>query len=794
MAASVASRRTGNLPADVTKFVGRRGELAEIKAMLEQARLVTLIGMGGVGKTRLALRVAADAQRAFPDGAWLVELAGLRDPGLVGHAVAAALGLRQQATAWSLASLSDLIDERQLLLVLDNCEHVLDATAVLAATLLRACPGLRILTTSRQPLRIDGEHCVEVEPLATPDRDIPLSVARVAGSDAVSLFVDRAAAVQPGFRLDENNAAAVASICRRLDGIPLALELGAGRLRALSVEQLRQRLNSRYEVLVGGSRAALPRQQTMRALIEWSYVLCTTSEQLLWARLSVFAEGFSLAAAEDVCSDERIPASAIFETLEGLVDKSVVSAAKVDGEQRYRLPETLREYGADRLAKSGEHAAVHRRAVAWCGRLVERFGREWFGPDQAQLLREVRREHANIVAALDFCLSDASDAAEPADLTSGLQIAAGLRFYWTNSGRLSDGRHWLDRLLSRDRTPDRVRLFALCVDAYLASGHTLANTDIPQMLDEAQTLADDLDDEWGAAYIAQTRGVVHELLGDPRPAVALLQEATDAHRRQGDLGATAYDLALLGTAMSAAGDPHVASVLEECVSLCNAAGENWTLAIALWTLGVERFKAGDLTGAEAAQRESLQLRVPLDTRYLIAVNLDGLAHVAVVGGDADRGARLFGAADAVMRDVAGALVSRGPTGPLHQANKSRALHTLGAARFNDAYSSGLTMDFDGAVRYALGAAEAAQTPTLEQPTPAVPVNSPAATVLTRREFEVARLVARGLTNKQIAGALVISQRTAEGHVEHVLGKLGFTSRAQIAAWVTEQDAGTQPTQ
>jgi non-specific serine/threonine protein kinase len=250
---------------------------------------------------------------------WLVELAGLRDAGLVGQGVAAALGLREQATGWSLATLSDLIDERQLLLVLDNCEHVLDACAVLADTLLKACPGLRVLTTSRQPLRITREFCMEIEPLTIPDATGPVSLARVSSCDAVRLFVERAAAVQPRFHLDEVNAAGVATICRRLGGIPLALELAAGRLRALSVEQLMLRLNSRYDVLIGGSRAALPRQQTMRALIDWSYALCTPAEQLLWARLSVFVDGFSLGCVEKVCSDERIPATQILDTLEGLV-------------------------------------------------------------------------------------------------------------------------------------------------------------------------------------------------------------------------------------------------------------------------------------------------------------------------------------------------------------------------------------------------------------------------------------------------------------------------------------------
>jgi len=781
MAVSVASRRTGNLPADVTSFVGRRRELAEVRDLLQRARLITLTGVGGVGKTRLALCAAADVRRAFPDGVWLVELGGLREAGLVGQSVVAALGLVEQTTGWSLAALSDLIADRRLLLMLDNCEHVLDACAVLADTLLKACPDLRILTTSRQPLRITGEYCLEVEPLATPEPSGSASLVSVAGNDAVTLFAERAAAVHPGFQLDEANAAAVAGICRRLDGIPLALELAAGRLRALSIEQLLSRLDSRYEVLIGGSRAALPRQQTMRALIDWSHALCTPAEQLLWARLSVFVDGFGLDTAEQVCADERIPASAVFDTVEGLVDKSIVAADRAHGEVRYRLPDTLREYGADRLDELGARVATRRRARDWCTRLVERMASDWFSPRQAELLRTLRLEHGNIRAALDFCLT------EPGEASPGLAIAAGLRHYWTASGRLSEGRHWLDRLLAQHPDPTPERLRALCVCAYLSSAPASTVEAVDRMLDEADLLAHDLGDAAEAAYVAQMRGVAMLFRPEPQRAVGLLSWAADQHRRLGDLGSVAFDLALLATGKSAAGQPDVSAVLDECVSLCSAAGESWIRAIALWTLGVERCKAGDLAGAVAAQRESLSLRRPLDAPYPMALNLDALAWVAVEQADCDRAALLFGAAEAIMRDVGGVLVSRGPTAAIHESYQARARQALGPKAFSAAYEAGLRMGFDNALAYAFGARA---VPADAAP---APVGRSGAPGLTTREFEVARLVARGLTNKQIAATLVISQRTAEGHVEHVLTKLGFTSRAQIAAWVTERETGRQPT-
>jgi DNA-binding CsgD family transcriptional regulator len=486
----------------------------------------------------------------------------------------------------------------------------------------------------------------------------------------------------------------------------------------------------------------------------------------------VFVDGFSLGCVEEVCSDERIPALQILDTLEGLVEKSIVSTSRTYGELRYRLPETLREYGGDRLGERGDDAVLRRRALGWWVRQVKHFQDEWFGPSQADLLNTLRLEHSNIAAALNFSLSD------HASLSNAVEIAGGLRFYWITSGRLAEGRHWLDRLLDQYAAPTRSRLIALCVNAYLTAGHGRSYAEGDRMLNEAQTLARELDDPWGAAHIAQTRGLVLLVSGEPGPAIAQLQAAADGHRRSSDAGSLAYDLALLATAMSATGNPAVSVALDKCVWLCRAAGESWIHAVALWTLGVERCKAGDLNGAHAAQVESLALRVPLDARYQMALNLDALAWVAVDVGQAERAARLFGAAESIMRQVGALVVSRGVTRPLHETYQSRARQALGEAAFARAYSVGQGMSFDNAIAYALG--------TTTDVASASTGAEASSGVLSRREFEVAELVARGLTNRQIAATLVISQRTAEGHVEHVLTKLGFTSRAQIAAWVTAE--------
>jgi len=777
MAVLMVDRRVGNLPVDVTSFVGRRRELAEVKEVLSVARLVTLTGMGGVGKTRLALRVAADLHRGFGDGVWLVELAGLQDAGLVGQTVAAALGFHDQSGGWSLVTLSELLTDRQLLLVLDNCEHLIDASAVVADALLRAGPRLRILATSRQPLGITGEHTLSVPPLSLPEPDRPSSLEGLAQYEAVSLFVDRASAVHPGFSLDSSNQLAVAGICQRLEGIPLAVELAAGRMRALSADQLLARLDDRYGLLTGGSRAALPRQQTLRALVDWSFELCSTAERLLWARLSVFAAGFDLDAVEEVCSGAAIPSGAVLDLVTALVDKSILLTDDNGGLPRYQLPETLREYGRDRLEEYGQIAALRRRHRDWCHRLVASAESTWFGPNQVALLARLRLEHANLRAALSFCLT------EPGESEAGLAIASALRFYWFISGRLNEGRHWLDRLLDCPSEQSPTRLKALCVDAYLAT--VLGDVDAAVPLAEAaRLLAQRLDDLAGSAYVAQIRGLGAAFHGDPAEAAPLLKQALAAHRRLGDLAAVGYDQAILATVLSVLGDDVGASALfAESLATTESIGEFWTRALALWAVGIQACRRGDLMRATEAERHSIRLRRSLDNRYGIALNLDVLAWTATADGDGERAARLFGAAQAIMQAVGAASVSTGPTAALHDEYEKAAREAVGDNGFARAFQHGLRLSFDEAVAYALGESTQSRVqPSATRRATAVPGS------LTRREREVAELIMQGLSNKQIADTLVMSQRTAEGHVEHILAKLSFTTRAQVAAWVAEQRA------
>src|SRR6516225_9643420 len=351
----------GNLPAELTSFVGRRGELAEVRRLLAGSRLVTLTGVGGVGKTRLAVRAAAGLRRAFRDGVWLVQLDQLRDPALVAQAVAGALGLQDRAGYAPAAALAEYLAGRQLLLVLDNCEHLVDAAAKLADLLLRAAAELRVLATSREALTMTGETVLAVPPLPVPEARQPLAAAELGVFPAVRLFAERAAQVVPGFAVTEANVAAVAGICRRVDGLPLAIELAAARLPVLSAEQIEERLSDRLGLLTRGGRARPARQQTLRASIEWSHELCSRAERLLWARCSVFAGGFELDAAEGVCAADRLAAGRVLDLLAALAGKSILTTGHLERVARYRLPEPLREFGQERLRESGEEAALRRR-------------------------------------------------------------------------------------------------------------------------------------------------------------------------------------------------------------------------------------------------------------------------------------------------------------------------------------------------------------------------------------------------------------------------------------------------
>src|SRR5215471_7256423 len=460
MAAVPARSRPHNLPAELTSFVGRRKELSDVKRLLTTTRLLTLTGSGGAGKTRLALRAAAELARSFPDGVWLVSLASIEDPQLVAQAVFGALGLQDKSSGWSVSTLCNHLADKHLLLVLDNCEHLLDSCALLAVTLLRSCPELRVLATSREALGTTGETRLRVPPLSLPEDGELLTPEQIATYEAVALLAERAAAVLPSFKVDRANSAGVLRLCRRLDGLPLALELAAVRLEGLTVEQVVHGLESELPVLAKGDRGAEARQQTLEATIAWSHRRLDEHEQLLWARLSVFAGGFLQEAAAEVCADERVRADRIVDLLGALVEKSIVRRDTGRQPARYSMLETVRQYGRQHLRESGEEIRIQRRHCDWMLELAQAVG-SW-DHRQADLFDRVQIEQDNAWAALDFCLRNSADAAK------GVDIGFGLVTYWQSRGPVSDAGRVLASLLELTEEDSLPRGRCLCAVGAMA--------------------------------------------------------------------------------------------------------------------------------------------------------------------------------------------------------------------------------------------------------------------------------------------------------------------------------------
>ncbi|MGW1028236.1 ATP-binding protein [Streptomyces sp. NPDC002577] len=757
----------GNLPAAVTSFVGRRQEIGEVRGLLGAARLVTLTGVGGVGKTRLAIETGAEASTAFGDGVWLVDLAAVRQPELVAQAVVTALGIPDQSTKPPVEQLIDHLARRQALILLDNCEHLVDACAVLTDRLLRGCARVRVLATSRQVLGIVGEHVYQVPPLSVPDPDTPPPVEALGQYESVRLLVDRATAIRPGFAVSDANRVAVARLCARLDGIPLAVELAASRLRSLPLSEVVDRLEDRFALLTGGSRAALPRQRTLRALIDWSHELCSAEERLLWARLSVFAGGFDLAAAEGVCADDALPRTKIVDLVDHLVGQSVVQAVERDGQVRYRMLETIREYGWDLLAASDEHIALRTRHQEFFGQLAVHVAATWYGPGQEEGLARLRADHRNLEAALEWCVSNGK-------AKQALSLVAALRHHWCADGFQSEGRRWLDRALDLPGPPSPERATALWVAGWVM----LQQGDYDgaeARLAECEKLAAELGDEV-APYIALSlRGTAALFRGNLPKALDSFEAASAGLTRMGDTGGTLFTDFQAAIAHAHAGDERAAQKGERAIALSEQLGERWTRSYALYALGLRAWAHGELDSATALARAGLQIQRGFNDHVGTAVLIELLAWIAASKKEFGHAARLLGAIRSIWRAIGTSLSAFGPHLDHHHAQCERqVLHALRAEAWEAALAEGGRMDHDQAISYAL-----------DGPTGVRPAVPPAAAdeVLTRREREVAALVAEGLSNRQIAESLVLSPRTVDGHVERILAKLGFASRAQVAAWV-----------
>jgi len=763
----------GNLPGEATSFVGRWRETAQAVRVLRRARLVTLTGVAGVGKTRLAVRVATRVREAFPDGVWLVELVALAEDRLLAPSLAAVLGIHdQQGQRSATGMLADYLRDKELLLVLDNCEHLTDACAALTGTLLAAAPGLRILATSRHSLQVTGEHLIEVPPLSTPDPQRPMTPRSIARHDAVRLFTERAAVALPGFTLDAGNRAAVVRICQRLDGIPLAIELAALRVRALSATEILTGLDDYLEFLAASSRIAVPRLEALRAAIDWSFALCSGAEQQLWARASVFAGGFDLDTAEAVCGGKGIAREGVLDLVAGLVDKSVLTRTDYGAAARYRMLEAIQQYGAERLARSGDQAAVrvrHRDYYRW---LVTRAEREWLGPNELEWFASLRREQPNLRAALEYCLT------EPGQARAGVEIAGALLHYWVRSCSVSEGRYWLDRALALDPEPSAHRAKALWVDCWLA----LLQADMTtgqSLLDQARGLAHQLGDESALAHTTLCCGMAAFVQDDPHRAVTLFEDGLAHQHVLGDPSGVWIALFYLILATALCGEPdRTVAFGHECLTLCDTRGAYPSRIYPLWGLGLARWVSGDRQEAGRLLREAILTARQFDERWALAHCLERLVWIAEADGRHDRAARLLGAAHTAWRSTG---MPSGPRylAPAHDRCEQDVRTALEDEEFTAAFQHGMRLTLEQAIECAL---DAAGERTIATGPASAPADLPA--TLTRRERQVAELASRGLSNRDIAAELSIAERAADGHIQRILTKLGLTERAQLTAWIT----------
>lgn len=755
-------------------LIGRRAELALLRQRLTGPdRLVTLTGPGGNGKSCLARTAAAELARSFPDGAWLVELEDLVDVQLLPATVARSMGLQVASGHWELHELVEALRERRALLVLDGCDGLLQDSAELVDRILRGCPDMRVMATSRQPLRIPGESVLGVPPLDHPDPGRTYDVDELAAYDAVALFVERAATVLPSFRLTDDNADAVVGICAALEGVPLALTLAAARVTVLSPQAILDRLRDRHRLLTKGERDAGARQQSLRASVAASYDVCTEEERTLWGRLSVFTGSFDLETVEEVCSGDGLDELDILDLVDSLLEKSVLTRIEDDPSHvRYRMLESLRTFGAELLpAEEADH--WRERHLQCYAALVQEAAGEWFNSKQAEWSHRFRRDRTNIRAALEYAVT------RPDRAVDAMRIVTGLDAFWVIAGLLTEARHWLHRALEAapEQVADREATAAALVTG---SWFALLQMDLAES-------ADLLERARAQAVGEATPGLRVRLLtaeaglatwrGDLVEAGRLLHEVTGLARAEHDPAGEATAWTILGLGLGVAGELDEAVAAERAaLAVAEAAGELHIRSYALGLLALCEFDLGDPETAEQHARQALQLKVELEDQFATALTYEAMSWMAAARQQGQRAAVLLGASDALWRGLG---IDLGQVPYLSQRREQgmALVHGLLSDRdFRTTFEQGARLSAEAAVRYALEGVLAESEKDAAEESP-----------LTPREVEVARLIGKGLSNREIAEALVISQRTAQGHVENILRKLAFTSRTQVAAWVVERD-------
>ncbi|MFG2821632.1 ATP-binding protein [Kitasatospora sp. NPDC048365] len=763
MGFAFGQQRGGQLPADRSSFVGRADEVAAVSEALDRTPLVTLVGPGGVGKSRVALRAADSLRPRFPDGVWLTELSTLHDAELLPATLAGVLGLPEQPGSTPLDALVGHLRGRQLLIVLDTCEHIIDACAVLCDVLLREAASVSVLATSRQPLAVPGERCITIGPLPH--------------ADAMALFEQRALTSVPGFAVTDSNRGQVSALVGTLEGLPLALELAAVRLRTVPLDHLTARLEERFGILTGMRRTAPGRHQTLRTAIDWSYELCTDEERLLWARLSVFTGAFELSSVEGACADSSLPAEDVLCVLSDLVDKSVVYREGSDA-ARYRMLDTLRAYGAERLAEYEVDGRSRERHFLLYQQLGDRLWEQFLTDQQAELHRSFRREIADIRAALQYAFNTPGRAAQ------GLWLAAQLAPYWRAAGTQSEGRYWIDQGLQASPDDGASRAWGLLMAGLLAVWSCDLES-APQHFAQAWEVAVRCGEERVQLLAAPSLGAMRVMRGEVEEGLA---EWERGYQRLVEIDD------LLGLSVTRSEGPLLKAALGDsagALAWCQAnldrlegTGERQLCAATLAVQGVILWLEGRVEDSVPGLREALEASSEIGDVPVAALCCLGLAWHAAAKERFVQAAWLLGYGQSARKpgsDPIGILPSL-----LEQQDAVIAAvrAALGAAGFERWHGHGGRMSGDEVLR-------AVRADTDEPPRspdgPGVGGDDARPTGLTAREREVASLVAQGLSNREIAGRLVISKRTVDTHVEHILAKLQVSARARIAQALEDKD-------
>lgn len=751
-----------NLPAEISSFVGREPQLAELRRLLHRSRAITLTGPGGAGKSRLALRLASQSLDKYPDGVWLIDVAPIAEARLLENSLAAACGIKEDSTRPLIDVLSDGLAPRRTLIVLDGCEHLVDSCAELADRLLKSCPKLSMIATSRETLGIAGEVIWRTPSLTIPRAEDAGRPELLMESEAIRLFVDRARLSRSDFELQRVDTIALAQICTRLEGIPLAIELAAGLLGVMSLGEILERLGHRFRLLTGGSRTSLPRHQTLRQAVDWSYGLLDRGEQALFARLAVFAGGFDLAAAEAVVHGEPIGLDDVLRLLSRLVQKSLVVAdpgrLRVT---RYRMLDTIREYALEKLQQVGEAEWRRRHADYFTTSIVYTVAM-LMGAEQVAAIRRIDEEQPNIRLALDWGLSEQPE--------SALRLAAAMGQYWWMRRSFSEGLDWLQRALSVKTSRSDLRAAALVARARLSRRIGDYSSAMVEA-EEGARLARELDSPTVLARAVTILGIVASHRGDLEEALEHFQESGRLAEAAGDLERTSSSLNNVALIESALGQQEVAvRHVEAALAAADQTGDKFQRANILDTMGRINFRLGRYDVAQEGWREAILVSSEFEDSMNIADCLEGYALLAMAANNAARNVVLIAAADSIRAATGAERTAEWAVEVDESHAKARA--RLGSAAADAARARGAAMSVAQAVAFAVGA------PTEDRRSDG--------SRLTGREAQVARLIAEGLTNGEVGGRLGISQRTVDAHVEHIRNKVGLRTRAQIAVWARER--------